>query len=1669
MSVTAQKDLLSGLQIKYGTNHSSISSPDSVLESQIAKSLLSEKSTTDAVNDFKTVSGTGNLTFNPSNNYLASVFDKSNIQPILNNDLRYRNIAVVANYVSNEDTNDYAYSQQYIHVNSTTNQSVNNYVLDDSSAYANTTARINYTDPYWTSPTFGDSDENYTCTFDTTNATKFVSTRNVNTNSAHSNGLPSITAQEHVDWNTQGELGSFFVNGSVSIDSTTGEPTATYYAGNDPLNLIANDFSVELVTGNSNVVPIFGRYHVTFSASSGSSVTVTPTGNNELVVTSDLTSWSNFLIDLDTNVPLDYLPNSIATNDLSNWVLPDNFVATGFTLRLSADDFTSTLTLNGNNNYDGPFDFNLENMNFSPKSTYILEKSMEESASNGFATLDSSVTINGDTYSNLLTITNGSLSLESTSDVNSGYFVLVDGVENLGLYDYNTNGSISVYDSSITSNYTDTESSFPRASRPDVSLTNEILDSLSVQYNINEPNYQSDVGVLTGTNLTAASVTFAVTTMVGQTNSLAGADNWTNIIDVNNSAIAIVRDTNSSIANNEITFFSNSNTYANNNNDKLSVIDIVCNKAWSESKVYSSADGIDTEIPGITVDVKSTNMSSVNFDLRDIRLVLSAKTVSDLNLSSSNNTWSLNCFDAYLTTSVGKMGIIDDSTIVDLLLNGNDNDTHTINVDFKPHNSSVLANKFTKFHNQIEITYDDVKQITYDDEFEVLNYSKSSVTTSPEITDHLNVPANTKLYKRSYDETFNIRIPFRLGNYNNLYLTTPLITQTVEYYVLTDNNNNNADLPRYFINGIKNASNVDIYATITSTIFSTTITFSNKDLKPHFISLEKITNDSWNSVSPSSPVHCDFWYNSISTVTSTIGTFNVSFTLSPDVTSVEVGTFYVDLELDKGTSSFTISGKNFTEAEIDAMSSVDLNTFSLSSVSSGTSITGLGDVTYLTDAPVPPNTQASTTLSAAGYVFKIDAELYLSIRIFICPNGMFKCVKTSDGTVTTTYPNIQYVDGEPSLILDTGVNGYSGLLSAIRNTSFATWSLKNDAISATYYGETGFSYERISTLNQEFLSDEGARGFKTTVLRGLTADTTTTIYRTPSTYVLDMAGYQTTGDLYADIYNLSIFDEGTGVTMSTNSDALSMYSTDFGTQTWNLNATFGYYTLSDTVDSTSTPISTSVPTYRTVISDRRGLKIISRSLNTYEFTYEIQFTSSNTLTVRHNPDIDAVDYSVNSSGYTFVDEFSPDNLRDGEVDNVIGNILNIHYDLPGAIPTLTCQFSICPPYLIFNAINPDDVSSLPFNSLLVGSVTRFLRVENINNYTSGNYYPFSDHSYINNIKFVQNNVRQYLDYVLSSSSTVNGMNIDNYKIEVKLSPGLYSQETDGNYETFYPSTTITTSPITTVDGKTQITSSNGELTVKLNQQLHSTFSNFFVYDETFAEYNLQFQLGSTFISDINSYGVTFYLEFLSGDCTRLDTYTIETIETTTTNTDSDELLVTFAKYSHEAGIDNTFLHRNTANGFSIPWTDKYTVTISVPLNSDYDLTETTTTFHDFLDSLKLASSSSQFENWTYVENPSSTLPKMALVPCNTIGADKLKNFVILTPQIPRSLLVLQMEDQQRMEDNYKIPNYRVNYSGNVFSSCLNISPSIIRIKGNSEANSYLTDRLRSSLPTTSSI
>lgn len=1622
MSVTSTSEIVSGRIIKTGTNNPVISQSLATFEANIANALLSEKSSSTFITDYISLTGMDTLGFSSAGKYVATQFDQTSIEVATNLNLPNRNICVVGNYVSNTDTTEYSEATNTVKINASTTPTVTSNILDDSAAYKNASVRVTLYDPYFDGQTFGDSTNKYTCSFDDSQTNKKIYTRNVNANSAHTVDSSSITASEYTEWNTQDGYGSFFINGSVNIDGTTGEPVASLYTEGDSLNLLSKNFTIDLKTDNPNVVPIFGRYQITFASGSGTTVDVETTGNNNLVLTTDLTSWNDFILDLDNSVPLDNLPSSIYTEELTNWVLPESSVSSGFTLELSSSAFTTTLSLVNNGDYSGPFDFDFSSMNFTTKSMYILEKSMETNASNGSSTL-TDPTINGTTYTNNLTITNGSLSLEETADANSGYIVLLDGEESLGINDYETNGSINVYDSSRVSVYNDSGSVFPRATRTSVSSSNTILDNFAVQYKDNEYGYQASVGLLGGDDLTALSVTYAVSTLVGQTTTLDGADNWNDVIDVSNNALAIVKDTNSSISKDDIIFYNNTNTYANNNDNNLSIIDIVCNKVWSESKVYDSDNN---QIPNIAVDIQSTNMSSVNLNLSDIRVALTSKTISDLTLSSSDSDWSFTCPDSFLTTSVGKLGVIDDSMIIDLLLNGQDTDTSTLSITLKPHTHTVLAKKFTKFHNVIEIDYNTFKQITYDDEFTILNYSKSEITTSAEITNFSNVPVNTKLHTRSYTETFNVKIPFRFGNYENLYITSPTITQTVTYYVLTDNKNNDNDLPRYFLNGIKDDTDADIYATVNQSTWDSTITFSNKDFKTHSVILQQKTTGDWEDVSLLPALDSDLWYNTQSTISSSIGTYIISFTLSPDLITMNKQIFYVDMELAKGTTSFTISGKSFTQAQINTMSSVNLNSFNFSSFT-GTSITGLGDVTYSNDTDADPNTQATTTLTAAGYTFKLTGELYLSIRIFVCPNGMFKSIKTGGANPGTTYHSIETIGGYDSLNLGTGVYAYNDLRSAIRNTSSATWSLNKDAISASYYDSSSFGYTRLTSLNQEFRPYAGWRGFKTTIVRGFVPDTSTIIYRTPSTYEFNYAGNTYSNDLYT---GFSSTIQGS-VDIATNGNVRSLYSTEFGSsQSWDVNLTYGNYTISDTVDAASDPIESTVPSFTSVISSRRGIKILSTSLNTNTFTYIVQYTSSNTLTVRRHPDIDAPDYTVDSSDYVYVTDYSPEDLRDNSLDNSVGNILKIHYIEAGTIPEISCQFSISPPFLKFTAIDPADVSTIPFDASSITPVTRYLSVINSVN----NYYPFSSHPRINNISFVQNNLKQHLAYLSNYDTSIREMNVANYNMKVEVGSGLDSITEVTDWDIFYDDVIMNNGYS---DDYITITAPDGdrEFQISMNQHLHPAFSNFFVYDSSFAEYNLQLQVGSSFISGPSNGSNSFILEFIAGDCTKLDMYAIRSMDIS-----GDNFLVTFIKYSSgDQGIANQFLNATSAYGFSVPYINVYTKTLSTALYSGLASTSPKRNLHDLLENLRAAITNSTFNSWTS-QSLGGSPPELTLVPINNTGAEQLVNYFTLTQNIPRSIFLLQLQDSYRLEDLTFFPRNRVRYDGQNVSTSIALYP-----------------------------
>ena len=1682
MPTTSQTSLLAGQTTKFGIQHSSLDDDDSVLEAKIAKALLSETSTASGVSDFSDLTSTGQGNNPNTTHYLSANFDKNNIQVELHTDFTGRNMAIVGNYVSNADTTQEGDYDNTVVINSSTQNTVTSQVLDDSSAYSNATAKFTITDPYFSTPTFGNN--NYNCTFDTSNISKYITTRNVNTNDAHTDKSASITVGDYTSWNTDGSCGSYFVNGTVSFDGTTGEPLKTLYASDASLNLLNKYFSFSLRTDDANAVPDFGRYYATYSEGSNaqSSIRVDICGNSSLVVTTDLTQWANFLEDISSVLNTIPLPTSLNTIQLGNFVGVEKSALDGFLFRIESNARTSELSLVDNSTYTSGLTFDLTNLNLQPKESYILQQSIQNGVKSsetgslnavGNSTLSNFIFDDETTYFNRMKINNGSLTLEQTDDVIANRFELVDGIESLGPDDYNTHGLISVYNSNRVSNYNDPANIFPRASRSAVSSQSPILENFAVHYTAEDNLSAPSVGTLTGTDLTQATVTYAVSTLVGQTNTLTnGSNNWSeNIIGENGGAIAIVKDSNSTINRSNITFNDNTNsgTYANG---ELSIIDLTCNKVWSESKVY---DGYNDQIIGIAVDIKSSNMPA-EFTVNDIRFALQARPLSGaggLTLASTDTNWTITSPDDFLKSSAGKLGLIADSDIVELLLGGQESTTRSLTIDLKPSVTSVEAHKFTKFHNQIEITYNSAKQITYDDEFEIIAYAKEALTPV-EITNYTNLPSNSKLYKRSYTESYKVKIPFRFGNYNNIFLTSPTITQTVEYYVLTDNTNSNNDLPRYFLKDVRDNTNGSIYATIsgitghTSPTWNTTVNFKNNDFRTHHINVQKRTDgtNNWSiqALTDGATVDADLWYNTQSILpTDGIGTFTVSFTLAPDVVTVETQNLYVDMELNKGTSSFTLTGKKFTSSQVNALGNVNLNSFDFGS-STGTAITGI--LTYSNDNNADPNTQANTTLTGGGYIFTFQGNLYLSIRIIACPNGIFECVKTGGDSAGTTYHFIQSIGSEDSLKLTgSGVYAYGSLRDAIRGTSTATWTLNNNAISGTYYGSTGFPYERLTQVDKIYRPYLTSRGFKVTPLRGLKPGNTV-INRTPSTYNLELAGLSAGDrDLYTgiDLENIFGTESGiSGVDVTSGGSINTMYMSTSTEQqlTWGINLTYGYYKITDRERTGVTEIIEHVPSFLTKLSDRYGVKIVNTTLNSNAFSYQIEFSTSTSLEFYRHPNIQAPDYSVSSVGYVRVNQYTVAQLTDPTYSKLIGNILQLSYSF-NSISNLNGQFCIAPPYLKFTAINPDNVSSLPFNSSGIAPVERYLEVDNSLN----SYKPFLSHTRINNITFQQDSTRNYLAYINSPVASV-GINVANNKIAVALASGLESNETIvGSYTSYYSSNTISTVDSVTND-YVNIVFSNNKLLIGLNQR--KMLDNFFTFDASFNEYNLQTEIASIFISDPNNSEydgtVDVFLEFLSGDCTRLDLYSLETIRSAS----GDKVEAVIEKYSSGAGIDNEFFNENIAYGLALPWTTRLTNTLSVQKNSNQALSDTPKTISSLLTELKAQATSTKFDSvsaskWVADSNPGDTLPRLALVPNTSTGSKNLKQLLTLSVSIPRVIIFLTYQDLVRLEDTYGNAKHRVTFSGSTVSQATILEPSVIRPQG---SNNYsISNQIQQNYPT----
>lgn len=1284
------------------------------LETVAVKSLFSNGNAVQALSD----SGRFNLghTGTPNTRYSSTSVETSDVQFTVSDDVQGNSVATVASYVPTDlDASYSTTSTDDVTVRSDLSVQKTSFVDASSSAYMDATVKIKFVDQYLhVENYFQDSSDTWEASFDI--SSNYVPTRNVNSQTAHTDSSVGVSVKDFESWNTQDNLGPFYVEGDVSIDSY-GMPILTPFVDQSKNLSTYTDYSVELAEGTPT--PVFGRYAArvitanvykvkSFDTLLTSSDTVT--SNLYSALTSDIDpSFNNLLV--ESNIPVVVGSNDTA-NPLSDYVPAGVTLQPGFDLHITSSVHDSAIDLI-NNSLANPFSIDTTNMYFDPVNMYALQNAVGEG----------NVLDNYEYTDNYVEIINGSLDL-SGGNASNGSLTLGTNAEYLtdGQSD---NGYVTFPSVNVISGLSG-ENTYPRASK---TLSSDSLhfNQLVVRYEASDDSH-TEVGVI-GTSLkTATDVSYSIETVV--TNTSSSNTDYSNLpgyIGLSNESIALVTQTNATITPSAITYNNTNTVYP----EPLYIIDFVCQRNWMQNNLYNAIG--DVALSGATFSASGTNTSTSTPTFRDLRIQLSAKTVGNL---TSMSGWSLSCDDSYLSSSNEFESCLQSSDIQDLLGGAN---LGSLAITYGPAEAtSIPASKLVQFNDKLTFTYNGHSSVTYNDEFIVTTTSSTDSSATISQSAYTGIPSGCVLNKKVLTTAFTVKTPFRLGAYTNLKITTPTIVKTITYYTLTQDG---VELPRRLLAGIIETGVGEITSTVNSYSVTTNYALTADDLKPYSITLQTTLNGStWTDAS--TQISADMWYGTQTTINSSIGSFVFNFSMPLTIYSLNVATIYGDLSLEKGTNTFTAAGKSFSFSNIldNSMNAFDFTSDPIPT-SYGT-VLSLDSPTYNITS-LGNNAPGTATLSSSGYSFTYSNNLLLNLRVVVAKQTLFAVVKTVDGSVSNYIKTIS----NGVLPVDTGIYT-EGDLTNTHLGDYSTWSLNNDYASVKLYNGYTMSTSEIEldqTVNGAYLDASNtiliSRGVTFEWNRGYNVGTTD-IVRTATRVVFDIAGYSL-GAYSTDnyVYYGQVRNPFGGLQTT---DQLSMYPASVTEdQYWDLElSSYGTYDIS--YKNNGDPSSNyTVPAYNFIIWQGVDKCFVNNTLNTISFDYRMTYDPVEVDFYRIE---DYTSTSTTISDYEYVETYNENELKDSTRDNIIGNVLNIHVGANAALVDILVFFSICPPFISFNAIDPSTISNIPFTPLVENYKTYYSAVDT----TSNTYNPFSSSSNINDITFNDTRGLSYLDFFRGS-------------------------------------------------------------------------------------------------------------------------------------------------------------------------------------------------------------------------------------------------------------------------------------------------------------------------------
>jgi hypothetical protein len=306
---------------------------------------------------------------------------------------------------------------------------------------------------------------------------------------------------------------------------------------------------------------------------------------------------------------------------------------------------------------------------------------------------------------------------------------------------------------------------------------------------------------------------------------------------------------------------------------------------------------------------------------------------------------------------------------------------------------------------------------------------------------------------------------------------------------------------------------------------------------------------------------------------------------------------------------------------------------------------------------------------------------------------LFSLARTVDDNVDNYIKTIS----NGVLQLDTGIYA-SGNLTNTRVGDYAVWSLNNDYASVKLYNGHSNNYLQIAvgeTVNGAYLDASNSklisRGVTFNWNRGYNVGTTN-INRTATRVVFNIAGYSL--GAYSIDYYLYYGQVRNPFGGLQTTDQISMYDASVTEeQYWDLQlASYGTYNISyKNADDASNNYT--VPAYNFIIWQGVNKSFVNNTLNTISFDYQMSYIGANVDVYRI---ADYTNTSTTIGDYVYVTSHHEINLKKSNIDNIIGNVLNLHLDSSSSMVDLLVFFAVCPPFISFKAIDPSGVDNIPF-------------------------------------------------------------------------------------------------------------------------------------------------------------------------------------------------------------------------------------------------------------------------------------------------------------------------------------------------------------------------------------